>query len=134
MKRIFRIFAVETIALFLTHKIAQGLIFQDELSGLLTAGVALAIAAITVKPIIKILILPLTIAPLGLLKFLANAITLYIVDLALPQFQVTQFSFPGLSSQYLDLPAVSFAAGPMAYLAFSLLISFISTLIHWISK
>ncbi len=134
MKRLFRIFAIETIALFTAHNLATGLVFRDELTGILTTGAALALAAMTIKPIINILILPLTIATLGLLKFIAHAVTLYIVDLALPQFQVTGFNYPGFTSQYLDIPATSFPAGPLAYLAFSLLISIITTLIHWITK
>ncbi len=134
MKSIFRIFAIQAIVLYIADQIAGGLVFEDKLTGILITGAALAVATITVKPIIKILILPLTLATLGLLRFLAYAITLYIVDLALPQFQITGFHFAGFTSQYFDLPAVNFSQGPMAFIAFSLLISIITTLIHWMTK
>jgi uncharacterized membrane protein YvlD (DUF360 family) len=134
MKRLLRIFFLETAVLYMVHSIARGLVFEDELSGILVTGFALGAAAYLVKPLINLLILPLTIATLGLFKFLAHAVTLYIVDTALPQFSVTSFNFPGLTSQYLDLPAISFSQGPMSYLAFSLLLALISTFVHWLTK
>jgi len=124
----------ETLGLFVAARIAGGVEFIDEFLGILITGVALAVAVTFVKPIISILILPLSLATLGLFGFLAHAITLYLVDLVLPQFQVTRFHFNGFSSSYLTLPSYSTENLVIAYLLFSLLISFITGVLHWVSK
>ena len=134
MRRIFRLFAIETVALYLATQIATGMVFEKELEGLVITGIALALAMRLVKPFINVLLLPLTLATLGLLKFLGSTVTLYIVDYALPQFEVTGFHFSGLTSDYLDLPAVSFDNKIFGYLAFALIISIITSLINWIRK
>ncbi|MCH7723558.1 MAG: hypothetical protein IIC76_09565 [Bacteroidetes bacterium] len=82
----------------------------------------------------NILILPLTLATLGLFKFLAHAITIYVVDLALPQFEVVGFDFAGYSTQYFEIPAINFGPGIMSYIAFSVVLSLVVTAIHWVAK
>ena len=134
MKAIPRLFVVEFIGLYFAAELASGLVFQDGIWSLVITSLALAIAMRLLKPIVGILLLPLTLATLGLLKFLGHAITLYVVDLALDQFSVNSFNFPGLVSTYLDLPAIQFDAGVMSYIAFSILILVITSIIHWIVK
>lgn len=134
MKRIVRLFAVEFFGLWVANKIATGLVFQDQLLGMAVTAGALAVATTLIKPVVNLLLLPLTLATLGLLKFLGHTITLYIVDLALDQFKVTGFHFAGLSSPYLDLPPVSYDSQVMAYIAFSIVISVVTGLVHWLMK
>jgi len=134
MKAIPRLFIFEFIGLYFAIEIAQGMQFQDGIFGVILTSLALALAMRLLKPILNILLLPLNLATLGLFKFLTHAVTLFIVDVALTQFSVEFFNFSGLTSQYLDLPAVHFDQGVMTYIAFSFLISLITTLIHWVVK
>ncbi len=129
MKRIVNIFAVEVASLFIATQIASGIVFQNGLEGLFVAGVALAIAAYFVRPVVNLLLLPLNLVTLGLFKFIGHAVTLFIVDLALNQFQIVGFHFVGASTRWLDIPAVNFGEGALAYLAFSILISVVSGLL-----
>jgi uncharacterized membrane protein YvlD (DUF360 family) len=135
MKKILRLTAREIIALYLTSLVASGLLFNGkEVESLIIAGLALAGATMLVKPIINILILPITLATMGLFKFLAHTITLFIVDTALPQFEVTGFHFAGFTSPYFDLPPVNFEAGLFSYIAFSIVLYAIVSTIHWVAK
>lgn len=134
MKKVIRIIAIQTVGLFVASTIASGLSFQDQFEGLLITGVALGVATMLVKPILNILLLPLTLATLGLFKFLSNAITLYIVDIGLTQFSVNAFEFPGLTSKYLDLPPVKLSPGVLSYIGFALVISVVSGVINWLRK
>jgi uncharacterized membrane protein YvlD (DUF360 family) len=88
MKKIVNIFAIEVASLFIATQIASGIVFQNGLEGLFVAGVALAIAAYFVRPVVNILLLPLNLVTLGLFKFIGHAVTLFIVDLALNQFLI----------------------------------------------
>lgn len=134
MKKLARIFFIELLAVYLTTQLASGLTFSDQLQGVLITSAALAAANYLVKPIISILILPLTLATLGLFRFITHGITLYVVDTALTDFSVSTFHFAGLHSPYLDLPQITFYGPVMNYLAFSLIISFIVSFIHWLRK
>jgi uncharacterized membrane protein YvlD (DUF360 family) len=135
MKKILRMAAREIIALYLTSLVATGMQFSGaKTESLIVAGLALAIATYLVKPIVNILILPITLATMGLFKFLAHTITLYIVDIGLPQFQVTGFHFAGFESPYFDLPPINFDAGFLSYIAFSIVLYAIVSTIHWVAK
>ena len=134
MRKIFRLFVIEIVGLYIATQIADGMIFEKELEGIIITGAALALAMRLMKPLVNVLLLPLTLATLGLLKFLGGAVTLFIVDYAMPQFEIQGFHFAGLTSDYLDLPPVSFDNKIFGYLAFAFLISIITSTINWIRK
>jgi uncharacterized membrane protein YvlD (DUF360 family) len=134
MKKILRIFAIELAGLYVASQIAGGLVFQNQAEGLVITAVGLGVAIYLVKPIINILLLPVNLATLGVFKFLAHTITLFVVDIALSQFEIVGFHFPGIASNLLDLPAINFEKGAVAYLAFSLIISLVTSAINWLRK
>lgn len=134
MKRILRIIAVELAGLYLASQIAQGLVFQNQAEGFLITGMALGIAMYSIRPIINILLLPLTLATMGIFKIVGHALTLFIIDVALVQFEVVGFKFAGFTSQYFDLPALELSKGPLSYLAFSIVVSIVTALINWLRK
>ncbi len=129
MKKLLRILSREVVALFIATQIASGIVFDNFLEGLFITGIALAIATYIVKPVVNLLLLPINLATLGLFKFMSHAITLFIVDVALTQFSITGFHFAGLISRFLDLPTIDLAAGPLAYLAYSLIIMVVTSLL-----
>lgn len=133
MKTILRTIGIGILSIYLATQIAKGLTFTNYTEGVLLTGAAFGLAQFTLKPIIKLFLLPLTLATMGLFGFLANVITLYIIDLALPQFSITGFHFAGFSSTYFDLPKVEYE-GFGAFFAFAIMISIISSLIHWVRK
>src|SRR3989338_7134800 len=100
MKAIPRLFVIEFIGLYFATEIASGLQFENGLFGIIVTSLALAVAMRLLKPIVSVLLLPLNLATLGLFKFLTHAITLYVVDVALTNFSVQSFNFPGLISEY----------------------------------
>lgn len=134
MKRFLRAFVIELFALYAVSNIASGLVFQDQTKGFVITAAALAAAGYFIKPIINILILPITLATMGILKFISHAIVLYIVDIALNQFQVTGFNFSGLQSNIVDLPAITYQNNVLSYLAFALLLSMFTSSLHWLCK
>jgi len=64
-----------------------------------------------------------------ILRIFSIEITLFIVDYSLPHFEVVGFHFPGLVSRYLDLPPIDFGPGVAAYIAFSIVLSVITSLL-----
>ncbi|SRR5258708_7349841 len=132
MKRIIRIFIVESLVLYFVSQITTGLTFEGGTTSLLIAAVGLTIASLFIKPIINLLLLPLNLLTFGFFRFLTNAITLFLVDLVLSQFSVGEFFFKGYRGTLIVIPSLGVPAGPLSYLAFSFLISFVSSIIYWL--
>lgn len=134
MKHILRSFLIEIGTFYLVSQIATGIVFKNGIEGLIVAGVALTIASFLVKPIINILLLPINLLTFGIFKWVSQAITLFLVDLILPQMNIVSFDFVGFSSKWIDIPAIHLGNIVLVYIAFSLLLSVISGIIYWIVK
>ncbi len=132
MKRFIRIFVVEAVVLYFVSYITTGLIFKNGTGSLFITAFALGIASLFIKPIINLLLLPLNLLTFGVFRFLTNAITLYLVDLVLVEFTVTNFFFKGYKGELVVIPSLALPTGFFSYLAFSFLISFTTTVIYWL--
>lgn len=132
MKKLIRIFVVESVVLYFVSRITTGMVFQDGTLGLFIAAFALTVASLLIKPIVNLLLLPLNLVTFGLFRFLSNAITLFLVALVVPQISIGEFVLKGLDSKLVVTPIVHLPAGPLSYIAFSLLISLITTIIYWL--
>jgi uncharacterized membrane protein YvlD (DUF360 family) len=133
MKRILRHYLVNTSCLYLVSQIAQGLDFEKGVESLLLAGVGLTAATLLIRPIINILLLPINLVTFNFFKWVSNAIALYLVTLIVPGFKILSFSFAGLSTKWLDIPAVDLA-GVLKFIAFSVLLSVTTSAVHWAIK
>src|SRR3972149_11154393 len=133
MKTILKHYIVDTGALYLASQIASGLIFEDGMKTILLAGVGLTAATLVVRPLINILILPVNLITFGLFKWVSSAVALYLVTLVIPGFRIVHFAYAGLSTKWIDIPGFTFE-GMLAFVAFSFLISFIASFLHWLIK
>lgn len=131
MKKIFRTIVLETVTLYLITQFTSGIHLGGGFKGLIITGLALSFATYLIKPLINILILPLNLITFGLFKWVNQAITLYLIDLILPDFSITGFSFHALQTPYLAIPSINLDGG-LAYVSFSLLISTISSVAFWL--
>lgn len=133
MKRIIRHYVIDTFALFVISRIASGMVFEQGFQTLLFAGAGLTVISILVRPVINILLLPLNLVTFGLFRWVAAAIALYFVTVVIPGFKITSFSFAGLSTAWFDIPALNLG-GFLAFIAFSFLLSVITSFVYWLVK
>jgi len=133
MRSILKHFLINTVALYLISQGVSGIVFANGLETLFLTGAVLSLTTMIVRPILNLLLLPLNLVTFGLFKWVTYAITLYLVTLIVPGFTLTNFVFAGFNSYWFSIPAVSLA-GTLAFIAFSFLISFISSLVYWIFK
>ncbi|MEJ2347716.1 MAG: phage holin family protein [Patescibacteria group bacterium] len=131
MKKVLRHYVIDTFILFVVSKIASGLVFENGVETLLLAGAGLTVASLLAKPVINLLLLPLNLITFNLFKWVSSAVALYLVTLVVPGFKITEFFFGGLSSQWLDLPSLSFT-GFFVYVAYSFIFSVFAAFIYWI--
>lgn len=133
MKHLIRNYVVDTYALWVTSQAAQGMIFEGGYKTLFIAGLALMGVSLLAKPIINLMLLPLNLVTFGLFRWVSFAIVLYLVTLIVKQYKITSFVYAGLQSKWLDIPALHFE-GMWAFIAFSFILSMITSFIYWVIK
>lgn len=93
---------VQGIAIFLTSYLLPGVFLENYWAALLVA-IVLGIVNATVKPLLFLLTLPITLLTLGLFTFILNAIMILLVDALIPGFAVGGFLNALLFSLLLSL-------------------------------
>jgi len=68
--------------LFVAHHYLPGVLFKGDFSTLLVAGTTLGFLNFFIKPLLKIITLPLRILTFGLFSLIINIAIVYLVDLA----------------------------------------------------
>ncbi len=133
MRTLLKHFIIDTISLYLISQAVSGISFAGGTYTLFLAGAVLMLATMVVRPIINILLLPINLVTFGLFKWVTYAITLYLVTLIVPGFVLGEFLFKGFSSYWFNLPPIALT-GILAFIAFSFVISFVSSVLYWIFK
>jgi len=133
MKTILKHFIIDTVSLYLISLIITGIVFEKGLETLVLTGFVLMLTTLVIQPILNLLLLPLNLITFGIFKWITYAVMLFLVTIVVPGFKLTSFVFAGFSSVWFSIPPISLT-GPLAFIAFSLLISFVSSLIYWIFK
>lgn len=78
-------------AIWAASRLINGFVFQGDLKDLLIAGIVLGIVNSFIRPVIKLLSLPLIILTLGLFTIVINIGMLYLVDSLLPTLYIRGF-------------------------------------------
>lgn len=131
MKAFLRDSVVYTLSLYLISLVFDGLGIEGGAQTLIIAGVIFTLISYIIKPILKIITLPLTLITFGVFSFFINAILLYLLVIMVPQITVTAFAFQGMSIGGFVSPPIYFNVF-FAYIVISFAISFIATAIKWV--
>jgi putative membrane protein len=133
MKSVIRHFTIDTYCLWLTSNFASGMVFQKGFMTLVIAGVAITFVSVLAKPVINLMLLPINILTFGIFRWVGSAVILYLVTLLVKDFKIISFNYTGLSSKWFDIPILHFE-GLMAFVAYSLILSVIMSVIYWLIK
>ncbi len=133
MKHLLRIFLFNVFALWFTSQLLPTLIVPNGWQAMLLAGLTLSLLMLIVKPILKILFIPINIITFGLLSWMINVIVIYLLTLLVPEIQVHEWLFPGASWAGFVIPAFQFTYF-LALIATSLLITIITDVLNYVSE
>lgn len=133
MRGILKHFVINIVVLYLVTQWFSGISIANGWQGLAIAGVGLTLVNFLARPVINLLLLPINLITFGFFRWVSAAFTLYLTTLLVPGFSVAGFYFGGLSSQWIDIPAISLT-GFLSYVAFSFVLSVFTSLIHWLVK
>lgn len=122
-QKLLKSLSVTAVAIYLTSLAVPGFVIQPGLNHLLTATLTLVVLNIFVKPLIKLLLLPVNLLTLGAFRWLINIMLIYLLSLLLPSVTLRSFSLsqlPGLGSILPDILVGQFFVTILVSLVFSL--------------
>jgi uncharacterized membrane protein YvlD (DUF360 family) len=133
MKRLLRVFLFHIFALWLVTALYGGLVIQGGVLGIFTAGAVLSLLMLIVKPVLKILFIPVNFITFGLANWCINITLLFLLTLVLPEVIVREYTFAGLSWQGFVIPSVKFTY-ILSLILSSIGITFVVHLLYGISE
>lgn len=133
MLRLFlRSLAINLASVYIVTQILTGVItYIGGYQTLLLAALAISLANLIVKPIVNLLLLPIHLLTLGVFRWAANLVTLYLVTWLIPNLQIHPFHFSGLQFKYLVIPPLDFSAFA-AFVVTTLLLTVIFHFTYWL--
>lgn len=133
MKTILRSLLTTAAALFLTSWLVSGFSITKDLYTFALVTVALVLANWFVKPILKIVFMPLNVATFGLFTIVINALILYGITYFLSGITISAWTFPGYEYSGYKIPEISFGIIG-SYLASGFIIGIITTIVNWLAE
>ena len=133
MKHLIRVFVFNVFALWLAGQLLPTIRVAPTWQALLSAGGVLSILMLIVKPILKILFLPINIITFGLLSWMVNVIVIYLLTVVASGVAIVPWTFPGGGALGFVIPEIKLSYF-MALIASSLLITLIGSTLHSISE
>jgi len=133
MKKILQNLFINTLSLFFLTLIFPGIKIQQGWQGIITAGIGFTLIDILLKPILKIIFLPLNLLTLGTLSWIINVISFGLLLLFIPQISVQAFYFNGLNLSGLTITGFKVNL-IVSLISASFLIVFIKQVALWLTE
>jgi len=133
VKKIFRSLVINLAALILVGEVIAGFRISGGYQGILFTAAVLTGIHFAIKPLIKLLLLPINLITLGAFRWVANVFSLYLVTLLIPYLEIFSFTFPGFSYQGFIIPEM-YLAKIWVFIISSFLISLFTTFLFWLFK
>src|SRR4051794_21193021 len=80
--------AANAVALFVAAALVSGVSYGDEWWTLVIAAAVFTLVNMWLRPVVRLLSLPLIILTLGLFLFVVNVLMLYVTDWLVPDFEI----------------------------------------------
>lgn len=131
MKGLIRSFIFNFFVLQLAASFIPGVSYRGGLRTLGLAAITLATFNLLVKPIVNLLLLPINLLTLGMFRWVVNVIILYLLTIAVPNFEIAGLKFPGFSYQNFFLSPVFINSFWNTVLT-SFFLSFVLGVLYWL--
>ncbi|OGH24033.1 MAG: hypothetical protein A2698_01010 [Candidatus Levybacteria bacterium RIFCSPHIGHO2_01_FULL_42_15] len=133
MNQLIKDTAIYSLSLYFVSLTLSGVRISGGITTFLLAGVILALLFILLRPVLRIITLPLFFLSFGSFSFIINAMILYVLTIVLPQIEISAFAFYGASFAGFSIPSASFNTF-FAYVVSSIVLSLYIWAIRWVIK
>ncbi len=132
IRLILRSLAINIASVYITFQILSGIIsYVGGVQTLVLAAVLIAVSNLLVKPLINLFLLPIHLLTLGISRWVANLITLYLVTLLIPSLSIHSFTSQKLDLIYLIIPSIHFSAFG-AFIVATLTLTAVFHFLYWL--
>lgn len=108
MKPFLRTILFNSFSIFFISQILPGVKVSGGLITYLVGGLALTLLFILLRPVLRVLTLPLNLVTLGMFSFLSNVIIFYLLTVLVIGISITSFTFPGINYSGFVIPSIYF--------------------------
>jgi putative membrane protein len=91
LRRLVIMWLFNILALWVAEKLVDGISFSGDFGVIVVAGLVFALVNMILKPVVKLLAIPLILLTLGIALFFINILMLYITDWLVSGFKITHF-------------------------------------------
>lgn len=133
MKALLRHILVNLLVIFLVDASYKGFSIDHNFKTLLTAAIIWFLLNKVVKPIIKLLLLPINLITLNLFSWTIGLITLFLLPLIVDGITILAYDFPGVSYQGFSVPKFHLSLF-ISYLVASSLLNIYHNFLVWLIK
>lgn len=133
MRHILKKYLIMTISVYLLMQIIPALTIERGWRGLLYSCLILSLLMYIAKPIINLLLLPISLLSLNLVSWLVNILIVYVWTVLVSDVQINPWQFQGLSFYLLSLSPFYFASWQTVVLM-AIMLTVIIQIFRWILK
>jgi uncharacterized membrane protein YvlD (DUF360 family) len=133
MKIFLRHVLINLLVLYLTDLFYPGFSILHDFKTLLSAAVIWLLLNKIVKPVIKLLLLPINLITLNLFSWAISLLTLFLLKLLVGGINIESYSFPGANFEGFVIPAM-FIGVFLSYLITSTLLNTFHSFIFWLIR
>ncbi|KKU00301.1 MAG: hypothetical protein UW99_C0002G0003 [Candidatus Collierbacteria bacterium GW2011_GWC2_45_15] len=131
MKRLLRTISINLLVLYLVDLVYPGFSIKHDPKVLLTAAVIWLLLNKVVKPIIKLLLLPINLITLNLFAWVVSLLTLFLLQSIVGDIEIVSYQFPGYSVEGFVVPPL-FINLFFSYLITSTLLNTFLAFVKWL--
>lgn len=131
MKTILKSTFINLISLYIIDYLLVGFSLDNNIRTLVTAAVVLTFLNKLVIPLIKLLLLPINLITLGLFRWVANVIALFLLQTLVMGITISPFYFAGFSYSGFTIPSFNISL-IFSYIITSIFLRIAGSAIRWI--
>jgi putative membrane protein len=133
MKAFIRAILINLLVIYLVDAAYPAFSIQHDLKTLVTASVIWLLLNKIVKPVIKLLLLPINLITLNLFSWVVSLITLFLLQLIVSGITISPFDFSGISYQGFSVPPFHLSIF-LSYIVASSFLNIFHNAIAWVIK
>lgn len=107
MKKLLKLILLLSFSLVLQNEFWHNLVFQNRVGTVLLVATVLSLFELIIKPILKILLLPINILTLGLFKIVITSLGLYLALFLLADFKILDIHTPSQLLFGITIPPIN---------------------------
>lgn len=133
MKAFLRAILINLLVIYLVDATYPGFSILHDAKTLITAAIIWLLLNKIVKPVIKLLLLPINLITLNLFSWAVSLITLFLLPLIVSGISISPYDFPGINYQGFSIPAFHFSLF-LSFVIASAFLNLFHNVIAWIIK